>query len=278
MLRAIALLAVMTAALAALAGPAHARAPKRSDFRFVLPPAGDVSVLAIRLTLRSPTPIAFPRKARLRIPGRRRMGDDVRVLTAHRVTRTRRSVTVTALVFAIRKAGGTPRARAAGRREDLVDMILFGAYDPCRRCGDDLPIEELIAHDHLCEKCEHAEAAVRSFKLGALSTLEADALEVLRTPFVAPLFDGSGLESGVDTGHYDDGHAFGWGGPSKVEQALSDMIGNIWEPRPKEIVPTLELDIAADLNGDGVIGPGEPQLDTTVGPPVISGGEPTQQP
>jgi hypothetical protein len=78
-----------------------------------------------------------------------------------------------------------------------------------------------------------------------------------------------------DTGHYDDGHAFGWGvtTPSDAERAIWHSYSAFVNDQLNGYIAQLEQDLAADINGDGALGAGTgQQITTTVGPPTITGG------
>lgn len=61
----------------------------------------------------------------------------------------------------------------------------------------------------------------------------------------------------LDTGHYDDGHAFGWKVNTKAEEqkALESTVNEFLDgTEPELFVPMIEPDLGVDLNGDGVVG------------------------
>lgn len=79
-----------------------------------------------------------------------------------------------------------------------------------------------------------------------------DLFETLNADGFRPGWGDGKLPSGLDTGHYDDGHAFGW---SKNEaKAMSDW-QKIGSMPLDDVISQIETDIAADYNGDGVVGP-----------------------
>jgi hypothetical protein len=103
--------------------------------------------------------------------------------------------------------------------------------------------------------------------------------DLLREGGVAPpkAFEDPGNlgKSLLDTGHYDDGHSFGW-----KKAGTEEAIGN-WQRLSEnnapyeELIKQIEFDLSADLNGDGVVEkpkaiPPGTSIGTEVGPPVIT--------
>jgi hypothetical protein len=81
----------------------------------------------------------------------------------------------------------------------------------------------------------------------------------------------------LDTGHYDDGHSFGWSNSKSAER-------DVWKDLTYEldahqamadIVVKIETHLKTDINGDGQVGTTtNTNTGTTVGPPVVTGGGP----
>jgi hypothetical protein len=92
------------------------------------------------------------------------------------------------------------------------------------------------------------------------------------------LFKEGGVEPDVEktigTGHYDDGHAFGWKA-SGTAAALSDWVHLSTSGAPYEaLIEKVEEDINADLDGNGQVGGaggsgGGTTIETVVGPPTV---------
>jgi hypothetical protein len=80
-------------------------------------------------------------------------------------------------------------------------------------------------------------------------------------------------DSFVDTGHYDDGHSFGWH-TSGIKQAVGDWVhlSQTADASYAELVETIERRLQEDLDGDGEVGgSGKPggTIETEVGPPTV---------
>lgn len=79
-------------------------------------------------------------------------------------------------------------------------------------------------------------------------------------------------DSVVDTGHYDDGHSFGWNSAG-TGKALGNWLHLTADNAPyEELIEKLERSLSADLDGDGDAGSGRSggSVDTVVEPPVIT--------
>jgi hypothetical protein len=90
------------------------------------------------------------------------------------------------------------------------------------------------------------------------------------------VFESPAADSLVDTGHYDDGHAFSWTADTEREQlaSLASWTKLTMNGRLDQLVADLEAKWNADLNGDGATGGGDSgtTIETHVGAPVVTGG------
>lgn len=81
-------------------------------------------------------------------------------------------------------------------------------------------------------------------------------------------------DSLLDTGHYDDGHSFGWH-TAGIKQAVGDWVhlSRSADAAYAELVEKIERRLQEDVDGDGAVGgpSGKPggTIETEVGPPVI---------
>jgi hypothetical protein len=80
-------------------------------------------------------------------------------------------------------------------------------------------------------------------------------------------------DSFVDTGHYDDGHSFGWH-TAGIKQAVGDWVNlsRAADASYADLVEKIERRLQEDLDGDGEVGgSGTPggTIETEVGPPTI---------
>lgn len=88
--------------------------------------------------------------------------------------------------------------------------------------------------------------------------------------FGAP--DGDLGENEIDTGHYDDGHSFGWK-PAGTAKAIDTWLHLSADNAPYEkLIEKIERNLSADLDGDGKVARGGSGgvVDTEVGPPIIT--------
>src|SRR5581483_11658659 len=126
-----------------------------------------------------------------------------------------------------------------------LEMIVAGAAGlgsdgECARCGVTLS-DEL---GHLCDQCQAEDARVR---LGG--ALDLKELEAMLPKDTDPVF---ALDPTVDTGHYDDGHAFGWGiRPAGIAPTVHHVLDAVLAGEPKTVVPALEAHAGVDLDGNG---------------------------
>lgn len=101
----------------------------------------------------------------------------------------------------------------------------------------------------------------------AISLFEAGGVQ-----FSEGAADGNLGESVVDTGHYDDGHSFGWK-PAGTAKAIDTWLHLSADNAPyEELIEKIERNLAADLDGDGKVARGGSGgvVDTEVGPPIIT--------
>jgi hypothetical protein len=79
----------------------------------------------------------------------------------------------------------------------------------------------------------------------------------------------------IDTGHYDDGHSFGWH-TAGIKGAVGDWmnLSRSADAAYADLVEKIERRLQEDFDGDGEVGSsagsGGGTIDTEVGPPVIS--------
>jgi hypothetical protein len=284
---------VALAAFALQATPAAAKTP-RVTLR--LPSPGHLTIAALELDATADKPGALPRRVTLGAPRLGKLPPDVKVLFATRSLRIRHGRRYAAIVFVVRKAGAaasvaTPRAHIAdtAHEPDIIDLIFEGGglgWSVCRGCGRDRPIVEL--DDGTCSSCfDHQRATSQLVAIQDADRRKARKLSTLNDLFKrdftqggdpAPVFGGDGRapDPTLETGHYDDGHSFGWGTPPRptlppadVTRVEIDLVEDLMERQPAKLVPDLEVATAVDLNGDGAIGVKQ-QVDTRVGPIVIT--------
>jgi hypothetical protein len=278
-----------------------------------LPAPGHVTVETLKVTVTGGGLRRLPARLRLSAGTARSLPPTVRVLWARRTRRARRSTTYALLLVVVNVAPrqSTTRAGLAANGppgygnvlsgsgianfEGLADVALFFGSPVA---ADFIREQESIARDAAAAK-EHA-SAIAAFNADRATSQNAKKIGAT----LADLFAGAGAghlefdqpkaDKSLDTGHYDDGHAFGWNVRSSRDEkrVLSDLAA-LTEGRADQLVADFERDMGADINGDGTIGsaqacpraspsattdrfrssalPGR-DICTTVGPPVVTGG------
>jgi len=234
-------------------------------------------------------PAGLARHFRLAVKRLSSLPPSVKVLTAQRFIRQRHGGVYGAAVIVVNRAGAaagsaSPGARSADRPTFLD--ILFENQDQCDSCGYRFSEDDLSGG--LCHACLLRRAIARAAAAQNADLLPPPSLkpvdDVLKLTFTNhgdtdAIFgdpaSGKPPDPSLDSGHYDDGHAFGWNIKTKSDliemehEAINDIIGNT----PEKIIADFEVASAVDLNGNGQIdqpgGSGQ-QVTTVVGPPVIT--------
>lgn len=266
------LLCVAFVTLAA-AAPATAKTPSIA-LRLAQPTPGHITVAVHTLTV----PGRHRKAPRLAPQKLRSMPRSVRVLYARRVIRKARSTTFAMVLIAVNAAA--PAAQSADNDDEAGHLISGGKVRKLTEAetvllfmGGPVSLPALFEDDQRQE--DAAERAVQVTQADALSDAAAKARAgALVKSVVDPNGDGK-ADSGLDTGHYDDGHAFGWAIKSKADEKKT------WAELTKEsldqYILQLEDSFKYDIDGDGTIespskgGDGQ-QIDTQVGGPVVTGG------
>jgi hypothetical protein len=222
-----------------------------------------MTVAALRMNATG-DPQQLPLRAQLRVKNAAKLPTSVKVLFATRSIATAHGRRYAAAIFVVRRAGAQARTAAAERARSVLNLDLW----------IDGPHPEWESQVVAIRNADKAKR--RSRKTSTLNDL-------FRSDFTAggepgPVFDNpSGTpDPTLDTGHYDDGHSFGWGTagrpslpPPDVIRVEIDLVEDLIERQPGRLVTDLEVATAVDLNGDGAIGP-QQQIDTRVGPIVIT--------
>ncbi len=290
--RLLALLALALGAAASLPSSAAAARATEPRFQLRLPSPGHVTVAALALTTRAARARRLPRRVWLGAPGARRLPPSVRVLLATRAIKVRGGYRYAAIVLVLRKAEASAAELVARAADDdhgpnMMHLIFgFGGapWGVCKGCHGE---GELVNED----RCDSCEIAKTSQAFMAAARKDADTASNRQLAPIRDLFrldwskDGGTVfedfggppDPTLDTGHYDDGHAFGWGSPARpapsepeVRQVLIDLVEDVLRNEQRAIVPDVEQVARVDLDGDGTIGPRQ-RIDTRVGPPVIVG-------
>ena len=265
-------LAIACGALtAASCAPAYGNA--RTSLRIPFPAAGHVTLETLTVTVRGPAG-TLPRRLRFSPQRFKHLPRSVRVVVGSRVSRSRRRTRFQVLVLAINQARPSAR-RAPGPggprpppKDQLVELLARGSAADTQLLllfmGTPVaPVEFEQSGDAQGGKVPDGSVVSADAEAAANADL-GPAGVVPFGPAATELFgsqEDQPLDPNVDTGHYDDGHAFGWGVKGRRETA--DLLRDAFEASLDELIATIEHDIAADVNGDGRVSAG---IDTTTGP------------
>jgi hypothetical protein len=244
-----ALLLLLTVPL--LLVPAGPSVAKRVDVRLRLPASGQTLFAVTQLRFKG----RAPRRLRVRLLKRARLDPAYRGLYA--IYRRRRGGTtiLTALNLVLRKQGAASRSlRSTASPSDEGDALQLAIF--FFQAG---LVPSFSTYPTLSEAERPTEPPTR-----IESALELGGVAV--SPGVQSGALGPNL---LDTGHYDDGHSFGWNSRG-TDKAIGDWLHLSANNAPyEELIREIEEDIKADLDSDGEVGGGG-SVDTVVGPPVIS--------
>ncbi len=293
---------------AVVAAPASARRVSHPpQLRLALPAPGHVTLEMVSATVRRPSRgLRTSGLLKPRLPRARSLPPSVRILYLRRTFRKRTAVRSTLLLVAVNRAqpGSAPRSAALAQPAQLTPNLCFThatqapivtspvtdeayaylvygppdkprfAYSECRVSLPQAGLGGVLA--------VNPDLSSRPLAASGRGELMESVLLVDEPSDQA--VDRALGDPKLDTGHYDDGHSFSWNVKTKAqERAVFDDILKFIAHRNSlsGLVPMLEQDTGADLNGDGTIGgPGcagsTPRsgstICTTVGQPVVTGG------
>ena len=274
--------ATLAAVACAIAIPAliPSAGAKPIPTRLRLPGRGQSTVSVAQFTYRG----SAPRGIRPKLRNRARIGPAYRGLYATYRRRHGRLTTFTFLTLILRKEGRVATRPSAS--------LLRPAARPPRREGqfDELGIFFLLAGlrpDGFTEGeiFGEFETGEDNLEANGVTELLGEGAPTRPAKTIVDLLEGGGLEFGkadgdgrgvepFETGHYDDGHSFGWK-PAGTEKALDDWLKlSDGDAAYQDLRDTLERDLGVDLNGDGKVGGtrAEEEGHTTVGEPVVLAG------
>jgi len=293
-------------AFAVVAAPASARRVSHPpQLRLALPAPGHVTLEMVSATVRRPSR-GLRRSGLLkpRLPRARSLPLSVRILYLRRTFRTRTAVRSTLLLVAVNRAtpGSTPRSAALAHPAQVPLVLCFSNRTPTVRAE---VTDEAYAYlvygppDKAQFTYSQCKVSLPQVSLGGVLAVNTDltsrplaasgrrelteSLLLVDEPSDSTVDKALG-DPKLDTGHYDDGHSFGWNVKTKAQEraVFDDVLKFIAHSNSLSgVVPMLEHDMGADLNGDGAIGApactGNPPRSgattcTTVGQPVVTGG------
>ena len=241
--------AFVTVALAAAPAPASAGA--RHVFEVPRAAPGTIAVAGMNLTTRVSRGTKATPRLRLRFPKATELPPSVRILWAKRRVRRGRRVTFSVLFMSINVATATARAAQEEhelRVVDLVNMTLSGPWSFTQKSPPVLA-RSLVGDSPVKRQL------IQLFQTSWLVRIGQTVFE-----------DETQTASELDTGHYDDGHAFGWR-PAGQKDAWASL-KQLNDENLDAVVAEIETRLEVDIDGDG--SKGKPVVDTTVGPPVIT--------
>lgn len=258
------------ALIAALAVPAAADARVSRKLSVSVPSPGHISIDVVKRTVTGPAR-GLPKRLTLRPQKLRSLPPSVRVLYAQRTVRRRHATIYELVLITVNVAKPAASAARATETKELNGIAAFLLFMGSPNAA--------IEYQKAVDKGEFAGLVVTDARRGAsnadLFTRVADGENL--TGFVGGIVDPNGdgkADPGLDTGHYDDGHAFGWGIRSKADEKRT--FRELLNDNLSEYILQLEDSFEYDIDGDGAIekpgSGGGQQVDTQVGEPVITGG------
>lgn len=291
------IVAAATAALAPEAGAAKKAKPR--SLQVALPAPGHIAIETLKMTVKGKSR-RMPKGLRLKPRKLSSLPPSVRVLYARRTIRAKRKTTYALLLLTVNavtakastmavaaenghKGGGGLLKSGKGGDKTLTTMAELALFFGSPVAANVIQQQQ----DELDEQARADEFVDFLVKLEAQQTTNADlaspqqVAKVGRT--LTDLFQGvkdgrnglvfeqpQGSDPNLDTGHYDDGHAFGWGvkTPAQELNVFANLAAFI-NGQVDQLVAQIEADMSADVNGDGAVAPPGQTIDTTIGAPVI---------
>lgn len=284
-------LSVAWLAVPAQAGAAHGSKP---SLRVPLPAAGHIGIELLEIKATGRRRNKLPARLRLKAKNAAALPPSVRVLYARRKIRHKRSTSYALLLLSVNaaapKAAAAGRARTAGddnggklldtgqkpKQDDLTAYAYMALLFGSPAAAQYIQQEEEARQKAEALGLDYDAAAYDDIDLapGPVKDANADLTKLFSGGTAGPLVFGNGsADPTLDTGHFDDGHAFGWKVTSEQDElkVFSDLSG-VLQGQYAQVIADLERDMAADINGDGAIAapvtPGQ-SIGTVVGPPVI---------
>lgn len=257
-------LALATVALASSQTASATAAP----IRLRLPGPGQTTLGVVQMRY----PGKAPRNFDLRLANRSRFGPSYRGLYATYARRHGSGTLVTFVTLVLRKQGRTAkRSRASAAASMADDRNRLSLYFLAGGRQDGTVEDEMPMRTRWGPPVRRRAGVV--YGSGAPTKTPSSLTGLFREGGVDTADGGSdGVKDAIDTGHYDDGHAFGWKSAG-TKKALGDWLHLSANNEPyEELIERIEFDIHADLDGDGEIGGGSGggiKIETEVGPPQI---------
>jgi hypothetical protein len=224
---------------------------KRSQVALRLPKAGHISIKVLHLRVTGKAVARAPKKITLKFGGTA-AGRRGRLLAAVHTSRKKTRVDYTFLFVVLNPVKKTIASASADpvpatyiSDEDFGRFVtfLFTGIDPGEvEHVHDFQLDFFIPHRSgklQCTKCGEFEAAgLTNADTSAQRTTLGDAIHDLGAPID---FSNASTISNIDTGHYDDGHAFGW---KETHGKMPD-----WVHLAANLDDAPEADVAAIVDG-----------------------------
>lgn len=233
--------AVAATALGAPAGAAGRAGPR---LKLALPSPGHITIDSTSVTVRRAGRGRLPTRMRLRAVRPRGLPRSVRVLWATRVIPRKRTVTYATLLLAINKARRqATSAQADDEPPDPYELFVFflnGGVDP-----DEFKVINKPSHEAAVNAANVPAARLRDL-FDAVRKNWRDGRISVFDPRPQP-----DVEPFIDTGHYDDGHAFGWNPARQLDawNALTTSLAG--REAMDEVVAQVENNLGVDIDADG---------------------------
>jgi hypothetical protein len=230
-----------------------------------VPAPGHISVQVVKLTVKGKQR-GLPKRLKLRPQKLGSLPPSVRVLYAQRTIRRKRSTvySLALLTVNVAKPGAAKATQEPVQINDFFTFLIFLASPDAavqfQKSGG-------VRGDPSMKMTEDSWGAFNADLIKEAKGL-TDALGLV----IDPNGDGK-IDPGLDTGHYDDGHAFGWGIKTNADEKKT--WGELVKQSLDQYIAALEEGFQYDVDGDGAVekpAPPGQHIDTQVGAPVVTGG------
>lgn len=266
---ALVVLATLATALVALA-PAAAAAP---SVRLRLPGPGKMTAAVAQLRYTGKA----PRSLKPRFKDMSRLGHAYSGIYAVYRKRHGRTTALTFVTLVLhRKGQGSPQRRVSATASETREVDILTIFFLLSRMNS----------DGFYEEEEKAPGGQSPDLFSIVQQLGSDA-PITRPKKMKPILEYGNVEepppsrpgdlgdSLIDTGHYDDGHSFGWH-TAGIKAATGDWLNlsRSVDADYADLVDKIERRLQEDFDGDGEVGgkgggSGGGAIETEVGPPVI---------
>jgi hypothetical protein len=286
---------IAAAVLLCLAAPAQSGAARKgshgASLNVRIPAPGHVAVETLKVTVKGK---GRRLSARLRLRPKKlsSLPPSVRVLYARRKIRRKHSTTYALALLSVNVAGAQAKTSALAQAggEQHEGQLLNGSKGAFHGFGPDATMALFFGSPLAAEFLQQEEDDsydAEQLRLRTLLRTTSAANADLASPAQAQkigqtlneLFSGAKgdlvfgdnqQDPTLDTGHYDDGHAFGWNvKTSEDEKKVFSDLGAFTNNQLSALIANIERDMGADVNGDGAIAAPGQTIDTTIGPPTI---------